>query len=122
MTEHDHAKLVAEYLNTLVAYKKIVCYTKTAQETFTRSWGTKMRQKSEGVQRGIPDYVIVTKKALLFVELKKQKGVRGGNNGSQVSDEQKVWIESLQAMGTDKIQATVAWGADEAIDFINKHI
>lgn len=122
MTEHNHAKLVAEYLNALVAYKKIVCYTKTAQETFTRSWGTKMRQKSEGVQKGIPDYVILTKKALLFVELKKEKGVRGGNNGSVVSDEQKLWIESLQAMGTDKVQATIAWGADEAIAFINKYI
>lgn len=117
-SESVESKNFAKYLDGLVQYNQIVCYTKTAQETFTASWGTKMRNKAEGVKKGIPDYVIITKKTLLFIELKKTKGKRGGMNGSVISDEQIKWIESLNKVG---VPAFVAHGADEAVKIVEMH-
>jgi hypothetical protein len=121
-SESAEAKALASYLNALVQYKQIICYTKTAQETFTTSWGAKMRQKAEGVQKGIPDYVILAKTKVIFLELKKQKGKRGGNNGSVISPEQQLWIDILNNYQSKEIVATIAHGADEAIKFIRQHI
>ena len=121
-SESTEAKALATYLNALVEYKQIICYTKTAQETFTKSWGTKMRQKAEGVQKGIPDYIILTKTKVIFLELKKQKGKRGGLNGSHISEEQQLWIDTLNNYQSKEIVAVIAHGADEAIAFIKEHI
>ena len=121
-SESQEAKNLAVYLNALVQYKKIICYTKTAQETYSTSWGAKMRQKAEGVQKGIPDYVIVSRYKILFIELKKVKGVRGGNNGSVISPEQQLWIDSINNLNSKEVFATVAHGADEAVKFIESHI
>lgn len=121
-SESTEAKQLATYLNALVQYKQIICYTKTAQETFSTSWGAKMRQKSEGVQRGIPDYVILTKTKVIFLELKKQRGVRNGLNGSVIAPEQLLWIDTLNSYNSNEIVATIAHGANEAIAFIEEHI
>lgn len=121
-SESAEAKTLAKYLNALVQYKQIVCYTKTAQETFTTSWGVKMKQKAEGVQKGIPDYVILAKDKIIFLELKKQKGKRGGLNGSHISEEQQLWIDTLNNYKSKKIVAVIAHGADEAIKFIEQNI
>lgn len=121
-SESTEAKALATYLNALVQYKQIICYTKTSQETFTTSWGIKMKQKAEGVQKGIPDYVILAKDKIIFLELKKQKGKRGGLNGSHISEEQQLWIDTLNNYQSKEIVAVIAHGADEAISFIQKHI
>jgi hypothetical protein len=121
-TESQEAKDVAIYLRTLRQYNQILCFTKSNQETFTASWGTKARNKSEGLEKGLPDFIIVTKKCVLFVELKKQKGVRGGASGSKLSPEQELWIKSINGLQSKEVHATVAYGASEAIDFIEKYL
>jgi len=102
-SESVESKNFATYLEGLVQYNQIVCYTKTAQETYTASWGTKMRNKAEGVKKGIPDYIIITKKTLLFIELKKEKG--------KATEEQEEWLDHLNAMGYN---AMLCRGFDEA--------
>lgn len=122
LSESQEAKNLATYLDALVAYKQITCYTKTYQEAFAingKGWGNIQKRKAEGVRHGLPDYIICTHKALIFVELKKQKGKRGGMNGSVIGEEQLLWIETLNKLG---VPAIIAHGADEAIDFIKKYI
>ncbi len=91
-------------------------FTHLAQETFTKNWGTRMKNKREGVNPGIPDYVIIIPPRgdcatynLAFVELKRTKG-------GVLSPAQKSWIDSLNmCLG---VECAVAHGAQEAIDFI----
>lgn len=69
--------------------------------------------KSEGWQKGVPDYIIVTPTVVLFLELKRV-------SGSVVSDEQKAWITDLQ--GRQGVQAVVAKGFSEAKSIIDSII
>lgn len=86
-------------------------YTHIPNETYTTFMGTKMKNKRMGVKKGIPDYMIVVpNKGLVFIEMKRQKG-------GKVSPEQKEWIEELNKI--DNIEATVCYGAEQAIEFIS---
>lgn len=122
ISEHEEAKVLASFLAILLKTNKIITFSKVMQETYTTSWGIKMKQKAEGVQKGIPDYVILAKDKIIFLELKKQKGKRGGLNGSHISEEQQLWIDTLNNYQSKEIVATIAHGADEAISFIKLHI
>ena len=104
-TEHEEACVLADYLDCLGLQ-----YTKTAQETFTRSWKQKNKNKAEGVKPGLPDYIIVINGKLVFIELKRKKG-------GTVSLHQKKWIEELNKC--EGVVAEVCRGADEAIELIN---
>lgn len=84
-------------------------FTHIPNETYTPHWGVRMKLKKLGVQKGFPDYLIITKKKLLFVEMKRVKQ-------SQVSAEQAWWIESLNRIGC--VEAKICLGADEAIKFV----
>lgn len=108
LTEYEEAKVFAQYLDL-----KRLLFTHIAQETFTKNWGTKMKNKMMGVRKGFPDYAIIANKQLLFVELKRKKG-------GKVSPEQKKWIEELN--GIIGVVAIVANGADEAIKFVEDHL
>lgn len=121
-SESTEAKALATYLNALVEYKQIIAYTKTAQEEYTKNWGMLAKRKAEGVRKGLPDYVILAKDKIIFLELKKVKGKRGGLNGSHISEEQQLWIDTLNNYQSKEIVAVIAHGADEAISFIQKHI
>lgn len=98
----------ATYLNGLILSKKILVYTHTANETYTKSWKQKQRNVSMGVKSGIPDYVIVTKNNVIFVELKRIKG-------GVVSPTQKTWLDALPNKST---MAFLAKGHKEAIKMI----
>lgn len=67
-----------------------------------------IRMKQQGTSRGTPDYMIIVKDQLLFVELKRKKG-------SRVSPEQREWLEALSKTGAHCI---IAYGAQDAIDYI----
>lgn len=108
--EHDEAVALATYLEILVTTKKIVCFSHIPQETFTKNWGTKMKNKREGVHTGVPDYLIITPTKILFIELKRSKG-------GTISIEQKNWINALNTTG--KARAIVARGFLEAKAFID---
>lgn len=106
--EYDEAVTFAEWLRM-----KGIKFSHLAQETYTTSWNQKRKNKEMGVQKGVPDYMIVTPEGLLFVELKRVKG-------GKVSKEQKVWLEVLNKL--NGIQAQVCYGADEAIAFVSQFI
>lgn len=92
--------------------KKVVCYSHIPQETFTKNWGTKRKNKDEGVHTGVPDYIIVTPYNLVFIELKRKKG-------GTVSQEQKDWILALNSIYDDEsVKARVCKGFDEAKAFL----
>lgn len=117
--EHEKAEclLLVEYL-TLRGIK----FSHIPQETFTKSWAVKMKNKQMGVMRGIPDYMILipAKKTddnitkLLFIEMKKE------GKGGIVSKEQASWLEELNKVPL--VEAAVCRGFNEAKKFIEKFI
>jgi len=66
--------------------------------------------KQQGVSRGFPDYIVIVKGKLLFIELKRVKG-------SRVSPEQLEWIAALEACG---VYAEVCAGWEHAKVFIEE--
>lgn len=66
------------------------------------------RMKRQGVSRGFPDYLVITKKGLAAIELKRLKG-------SKTSIEQLAWAEALNNAG---VPTGICKGAPEAIEFI----
>lgn len=103
---------LTEYLDRMKASGKIAVYTHTANETYTKSWKQKSRNKRMGVRPGIPDYIIVTDSKVLFVEMKRVKG-------GTVTGYQRKWIKELNGK---QCEAVVCRGFDEAREFIEKHI
>lgn len=96
-------------------------------ETYTRSWSQKAKNKKLGVSSGVPDLaVVVPTKAiaeryavsrdyeewygsrLVFIEMKRKKG-------GVTSANQKQWIKILNKAG---VQTVVCKGCDAAIEFI----
>jgi len=108
-TEEDiEAFAFAEYLDYLG-----VRFTHIPNETWTPSWGQKIKNKKKGVRKGPPDYLIIVRNRLIFIELKKIKG-------GVVSDEQRGWLEDLNnCFGVD---AYVAAGCEEAIKIVNRYL
>jgi len=114
MTEHQEAIVLANWL-------RLNNYTfhHSPNETYTKSWNQKRKNKLEWVSKWFPDYTIILKiKALLFIELKKARWPKWGLNGSQISPEQIQWCESLNKCWN--IQAEICHWADEAIELINR--
>ena len=108
---HECIALV-EYLEILQSQKKILEFSHTANETYTKSWSQKRKNTQMGVKKGLPDYVVVTTKTLLFIEMKRVKG-------GVISPEQKSWIESLNSVG---VVAQICAGFEEAKKIIDKHL
>lgn len=94
-TEHDECVTLANYLEILKNQGKVICFTKTAQETWTRSWKQKRKNKVEGLNPGLPDYIIILDSPILdeyvtiFIEMKRV-------NGGVVSEHQKLWLSALK--------------------------
>ena len=92
-------------------------FTATAQATpaghmYAGKWKpayqTLSKNRSLGVRKGFPDLCVVTGTGrVVFVEMKRSNGVP-----SDVSEEQRQWINALSAGG---ITAVVCCGFDEAI-------
>ncbi len=98
LTEYQEQCLLVEYLE-IKGYK----FSKIAQETFTKSWAVKMRNKMSGLRRGVPDMIVIlpTKygNQLLFIEMKRLTGGR-------TSPEQIEWIKELnQVPGVTAVEA-----------------
>jgi hypothetical protein len=110
--EDDHTEMVAGYLEILMMQGKVVEYTHTANETYTKSPMQKARNTRTGVRSGIPDMVVVFKNAVLFLELKRP-------DGGVVSKSQKAWMEALRAVG-GPVHCEIARGFDSAKIIIDK--
>jgi len=103
---------LCEYLDLLVTMGKVIVYTHVSNETYTKSWRQKFRNKAMGVRPGTPDYIIVTHKCLIFLELKRLKG-------GVVSAHQKEWIAALDKVS---VPIRVCKGFDEAKEYIDTFI
>lgn len=111
-TEHEECVIFVKYLKTIKCL-----YSKIPLEVWTPSYWQIQKQKAEGLNSWLPDYVIIVrccswKKKIVFVEMKKQKGW-------VVSSSQKIRIDGLLECW---INATVSRWAIEAIKYIQKII
>lgn len=115
-TEYEEQCALVEYLEL-----KGLLFSKTAQETFTRSWAQKAKNKRSGLRKGLPDMFIFIpaekssngSSMLLAIEMKRLKGGR-------LSPEQKLWIESFRRV--DGIFPAVCNGFEEARQFIEESL
>lgn len=108
-TEYQEQIAVVEYLELLKKQGKILMFSATPNNTWTRSWGQKIKNKKEGVRRGYPDLTIVTPTTVLFLEMKRE-------SGGVLSKEQKEW---LAALGEKQTKQAVAKGFEEAKEIID---
>jgi hypothetical protein len=107
-TEYEECLVFVEWLERMK-----LKFSHIPQETYTKSWGVKMKNKRMGVRSGVPDYLIITPKGLIFVEMKRLKQ-------GTVSDSQKEWINAINKCSG--VQANVCKGASEAIEFVTRFI
>ena len=105
-TEHDECVVFVQWLEL-----QGLMFSHVPNETFTKSWKQKTKNKQEGVRKGVPDYIIITPTGLAFVEMKRTKG-------GVISPEQKEWIEELNKL--KGVEARVCKGAESAIEFISE--
>lgn len=82
------------------------------------------RLKSQGLIDGVSDIIVLLEDKILFIEMKRRpKILKSGKESvshTSISKEQKIFLESV---GKFKYaESTVAYGAKQAIEFINKHI
>jgi len=104
-TEDDEQTVVVEYCD-LKGYKRF----RVPNETYTKSWSQKNKNKRLGVSSGVPDLFVIVNNHLIAIEMKRTKG-------SVTSPQQLEW---LAALNTASIQARICKGADEALRFINE--
>lgn len=117
LTEDQEAILLADFLRI-----KGLLFTHIANESglaSTGKWGLIMKKKRMGLTSGYPDYCVcipakdIHSPCLIFIELKRTQG-------SHVSEEQKQWINTLNAI--PNVSAVVCKGAREAIKHINQFL
>lgn len=111
-SEYHECVTLTQYLDLLLAQKKIVCFSHIDQAKLIKNFATQMRRKQEGVRPGVPDYIVVTPLEVFFLEMKRVKG-------GVVSEYQKHWIDSLNKAGTP---AFICKGFDEAKKVIDTFI
>lgn len=104
LTEYDECLLLVEYLDILINQGKVKRFTHVPNETFTRDWGTKMKNKRMGVRVGFPDYVIMTKTKIILIEMKRSRG-------GVASPEQKAWVAGASKRG---VPSYICHGFNEA--------
>lgn len=108
-TEHQEARIFMQWCK-LQGY----LFTHVKNETGRPQAGRRVRNYKamwdfiDGVRAGFPDFVVVAKGKVLFIELKRVKG-------GKISEAQQEWIDALCAAGAI---AGVCKGAEEAIKFI----
>lgn len=112
-SEYDECIALVEYLDILMRQQKVVSYTHVPNETYTTSRTQKRKNMMMGVAKGFPDYVIILRDKLVFIEMKREKN-------STTSPEQKFWIEELNKQGG--VFAEVCRGFNEAKDFIDEMV
>lgn len=100
---------------TLVQYCKLKNYPhfRVPNETYTKSWKQKAKNKALGVVKGVPDLFVIVNDKLIAIEMK-----RASHSLSRATKEQLEWIERLNKAN---IPAKVCYGSNEAIDFINQN-
>lgn len=93
---------------------KGITHFRVPNETFTKSWAQKNKNKALGVVSGVPDmFVALPGIGLVGIEMKRIKG-------GVVSPTQKEWIDRLNTI--PGVAAHVAKGCDEAIAIVESYL
>lgn len=112
--EDDLTMQVTEYLELLKMQGKVVLFTHTPQETYTKSWAVKNKNTAMGVRAGLPDMIIVYPAGVLFLELKREKG-------GKATPDQLRWVHAIQhCYEAGGVNADIAHGwnaAKKVIDY-----
>ncbi|MFO0764091.1 MAG: VRR-NUC domain-containing protein [Candidatus Gracilibacteria bacterium] len=117
MTETQHSEAFARWL---VLHRYI--FTHIANESglppkVAMIVGAK--KKRMGVSPGVPDFMIILKRgSLLFLEMKKERGPKGGLNDSHIDPTQEEWIQALSSI--NNVGAFFAHGYEDAIRIVNE--
>jgi len=111
-TEDQEQLRVVAYLEVLKLQGKVLMFTAHADNMKTNII-TAVKAKRMGKRSGYPDLTIVTKKTVLYIELKRVKG-------GVVSESQKEWIEAFEATGS--VKACICKGFEEAKSIIDLNI
>ena len=104
-TEQQESESLAAYLR-VKGYKFTHVPNETGSDPAARRRA--IRMKRAGTSKGFPDYIVIVKDQLVFIELKRSKGGR-------VSPEQREWLEALSKT---EAHCIIARGAHEAIEYI----
>lgn len=72
-------------------------FTMIPNDTFTKSWSVKNKNKKLWVRPWMSDLIIILKNipAILFLEMKKKRWPQWWLNGSVISDDQLWWQEEI---------------------------
>jgi hypothetical protein len=105
-TEYDEQVKLAQYLD-MKGY--LWCHVPNGGN---RNAITGAKLKRQGVKKGVPDVLIFISNGGIAIELKRKNG-----KPSDVRDSQKKW---LNALSNRMWETKVAFGADEAIDYLEK--
>lgn len=111
-SEEAECVALAEYLEMLKAQGLVKVYSHTAQETYTTSWKQKSKNKRMGVKSGVPDYIIVTKDKVIFLEMKRKKG-------GTLSATQREWLANTAGKKTQSVRCN---GFDHAKSYLELEI
>lgn len=112
ISEQQLQEQVVQYMQILQATTKhFIMFTKIPNETFTRSWSQKRKNKREGLNGGLPDLFIIINNKSLWIELKV--------GYKKPSQNQKKWHEALKAAGHD---VYVAYSLKECKEIINFYL
>lgn len=112
-SEYSITCRVASYLAEMQGLGQIDKFTHVSNETYTKYKSVKLKNKRMGVNKGVPDMIIVGKGRVLFLELKKEKGGR-------VSVEQQEWVDSINYTSWSGVAARIENGYDNAIAAIDE--
>ena len=104
----------AQECETLVDYLELrnLKFSHINNEMRTSSWGQKIKAKKQGVRKWVPDYIIIIKDKLIFIEMKKIKW-------SKVSTEQLEWNTELNKCW---IGAYICFWFDDAKKVIDSYL
>ena len=121
-TEDQEAVMLAQWLSI----QKLPA-THVANESGRDAYARRraIRMKRQGVSKGFFDYIVFIPAVkskdgeayCLCIELKRAK-----KSLSRLTPEQKEWQDKVNDLGTNNIQAYVAYGANEAIRVISHYL
>ena len=111
LSEYQEQCLFVEYLDILKNQGKIFMFTAIPNNTWTPSWGQKIKNKKAGLNPGFPDLLIVLMPNIICIEMKVKP--------NKTTVEQQAWIKALNECG---IGTFVCYGYEEAKQTIDNYL
>ena len=114
MSEAQEQKNLVQWLE-LNNYK----FTAVPNDTFTKSWAIKNKNKSIWVRPWMSDLIIILKRGnILFLELKKSPWKKWGMNWSVVSEHQLSWQKAINSCVW--VQYEIVQWCEKSIELIKR--